>query len=181
MAGAAPVGVPPVAHGPQPAEPAPSTAAPEPIVAVRAPMLSPTTAASEPIVAESIAAVPAPIPAVAEPMATVSTSPAVPPWPSSTEPASEERMPIGLPVRRLADGSPPISHEECDRAVHSLRTFSRMPPDLQRAELSKIPGMGGRLDEMMTVMNALPSEAWPEVVASLPREVVHVLLDGPGG
>jgi hypothetical protein len=198
VAGAAP-GVPTAVHGPQPAEPAPTTAAPEPIVAesiaavpapttaapelivaAPAPMPAPTTAAPEPIVA-----VPAPMPsptmAAPEPKATVSTSPAAAPGPRSTEPASKERVPIGLPVRIPANGLPPISNEECERAVHSLRTFSRMRPELQRAELSKIPGMDGRLDDVMMAMNALPSEAWPAVVASLPREVVHVLLDGPGG
>jgi hypothetical protein len=137
-------------------------------------------AAPEPIVAESIAAVPAPTPAAPEPMATVSTSPAAAPEPRSTEPASKERVPIGPPVRNPTNGSPPISNEECERAVHSLRTFSRMPPDLQRAELSKLPGMDGRIDEMMMAMNALPSEAWPAIVANLPGEVVRVLLNGPG-
>jgi hypothetical protein len=177
------------------AMPTPTTVAPEPIVAESiAAMPTPTTAAPEPVVTESIAAVPAPTtvapqPIVAvpspttaapQPMATVSTSPAVPPGPRSTEPASKERVPIGPPVRNPANGSLPLSNEECERAVYSLRTFSRMPPDLQRAELSKLPGMDGRIDDMMMAMNALPSEAWPAVVASLPREVVHVLLDGPG-
>jgi hypothetical protein len=201
VAGAAPGVVPTAAHGPQPAEPAPTMAAPEPIVAesiaaVPAPTTAapepivaesiaavpaPTTAAPEPIVAESIAVVPAPTTAAPEPMATVSTSPAVPPGPRSTEPASKERVPIVPPVRSPANGSPPISNKDCERAVHSLRTFSRMPPDLQRAELSKIPGMDGRLDDVMMAMTALPSEAWPAIVANLPGEVVRVLLDGPGG
>ena len=117
-----------------------------------------------------------------EPIATGATPPTVPPSPSSTEPASsKERMPIGLPARMPTNGSRPITQEECERAVHSFRTFSRMPPDVQRAELSKIPGMGSQVDEMMMAMNALPSEAWPAVVANLPSELVHVLLDGPGG
>jgi hypothetical protein len=56
-----------------------------------------------------------------------------------------------------------------------------MPPDRQRAELAKIPGMGSQSDEIMTAMNALPPDAWPAVVAHLPSEVVRVLVDGPGG
>ena len=149
-------------RGPQPAEPAvpvPSTAAPKPIAAVPAPPTTP-----EPAVPTPPAAPPTP-----EPIAAVPALPTASPEPIAAMPKP--------PAAR----SRPITHEDCERAVHSLRTFSRMPPDLQRAELAKIPGMGSQSDEIMTAMNALPPEAWPEVVAHLPSEVVRVLLDGPGG
>lgn len=183
-------------HVAEPPPSAPSAVRPQPTVstASAAPMVS---SAAAPTATPTASSASTPSAAPTEPSApatttapTVTNAPApsaAPTVPIVTTASDDQCAPIAEPMQTAERETRVITEDDRMRAVPALRTIARMPRDQARAELKKLPGMRGQVEELEKLMQVfgfmgdLPPDMWANFVAELPAEAVRVLVDGPGG
>lgn len=98
--------------------------------------------------------------------------------PISEATSAAEHASIAVPAPMAEE--PAATEEERRRAEHSLGTIAGLPPAERRAALSKLPGLGANVDDIVSGMADVPAVAWPFIVAKLPAHTVRALATGPG-
>jgi hypothetical protein len=67
------------------------------------------------------------------------------------------------------------------RAQGSLASIASLPREQLRGALRQLPGMESHVEDFITAVGEMPSEAWPMLVTTLPADMVRAMTGEAGG